>query len=453
MKRSVRSRLRVGTALVAVGAVAVALSGCSGAGGGASGGGTVTLNLATVNNPQMTDMQKLAPEFEKTHPGIKVKFIQMNENDLRDAVTKDVATQGGQYDLATVGAYEVPLWEKNGWLNNLSDYSDKDKSYDVNDFFKPVRQSVSVDGKMYAVPFYGESSLLMYNKDIFAKAGLTVPERPTWQQIAELAKKVNTSEHAGICLRGQPGWGEGIASLNTVVNTFGGQWYNSDWKAQVTQPGFKDALTFWSGLMKDAGEKDPVSYGFTECLNSFTQGKTAMWYDATSAAGTVEDPKSSSVAGKVGYVYAPVDKTDTSGWLWSWNLAMPKTTKHSEQAWEFIRWATSKDYAKLVGSELGWSRVPPGARESTYSIPQYQKAASAFADITKTSMLAVDPKQPGVDPQPYTGIQYITIPQWQDLGNQSSQVFANVYAGRTSVDDALSQVQKLAEQAGSAQKK
>jgi sorbitol/mannitol transport system substrate-binding protein len=194
-----------------------------------------------------------------------------------------------------------------------------------------------------------------------------------------------------------------------------------------------------------------VSTGFTECLNLFSQGGAAMWYDATSAAGTLESPDLSKVAGKVGYVAAPVMETEASGWLWSWNLAIPSTSKNADQAWEFLSWATSKDYAKLVGEELGWSRVPPGARLSTYEIPEYQEEAAAFATKTKDTMLAVDPAQPGVNKQNWVGIQYITIPEWQDLGTQASQKIAEVYAGRATVDEALAEVQKLAEAAGEKQ--
>ncbi|MGU3646505.1 ABC transporter substrate-binding protein [Microbacterium sp. C23T] len=438
-------------AVAGVSIAGLALAGCSGAGGGNSSG-AVTLNLATVSNPQMKDMEQLKGEFESEHPDIKVNFIQMEENDLRDAVTKDIATQGGQYDIVTIGAYEVPLWQQNDWLVDLSQWADADADYDIDDLFAPVRTSVSVDGDLYAAPFYGESSFLMYNKDIVEAAGLTVPDNPTWPEIADLAAQLKSADHAGICLRGKPGWGEGIAGLNTVVNTYGGAWYDEDWNAQVDQQGFRDALTFWSDTINASAEADPVSFGFTECLNLFSQGKAAMWYDATSAAGTLEDPEASSVAGKVGYVMAPTMETQNSGWLWSWNLAVPKTSQHSEQAWEFIKWATGKDYANLVGENLGWSRVPPGSRVSTYDIPEYQEAAAAFADITKESMLGVNPAQPGVAPQPWVGIQYITIPEWQDLGTQASQVFAEVYAGRKSVDDALAEVQQLAETAGAAQK-
>jgi sorbitol/mannitol transport system substrate-binding protein len=451
---SKRRKIVLGLAMATV--AGFVLSGCSGAGGAgggdAGGNGTVELTLATVNNPQMKDMEKLKGEFEKDHPKIKVKFVTMEENDLRDAVTKDVATQGGQYDIVTVGAYEVPMWAKNGWLTDLTKKATDDKTYDVDDLMTPVRNLLTVDKKLYAVPFYGESSFLMYNKDVFAAAGLTMPMNPTWDQVATLAKQLKTSDRAGICLRGKPGWGELFAPLTTVVNTFGGSWYDQKWDATVNAPAFEKATSFYIDLVKDAGESDPVSTGFTECLNLFSQGKAAMWYDATSAAGTLEDASASAVAGKVGYVHAPVVETKESGWLWSWNLAVPKTSKKQEAAWTFASWATSKEYQKLVGTELGWSRVPPGARESTYQLPEYQKAASAFAGITDEVMKAVNPKQPGVNPQPWVGVQYVTIPEFQDLGNQTSQDLADVFAGRADVKTVLDKAQVAAQKAGDKQK-
>ncbi|MFC8797728.1 ABC transporter substrate-binding protein [Promicromonospora sp. NPDC057138] len=438
-------------------ALALALTACAGAGGGGGGaaageGEPVELTLATVNNPQMKDMEELKGEFEKDHPDITVNFIQMEENDLRDAVTKDVATDGGQYDIVTVGAYEVPIWAENGWLSDLTGDLEDDSDYDVDDLFEPVKNALTVDGSLYAVPFYGESSMLMYNKELFDEAGLTMPEHPTWQQVADFARQLDSDTVDGICLRGKPGWGELFAPLTTVVQTFGGSWFDEDWNAQVDSPEFAEATQFYVDLVRDAGEDDPVSTGFTECLNTVSQGRAAMWVDATVAAGLLEDPESSEVAGKMGYVHAPVVETEESGWLWSWNLAIPETTKNRDAAVEFVKWATSKEYQQLVGTELGWSRVPPGARNSTYEIPEYQEAAAAFAPITKDIMLAVNPEQPGVAPQPWTGIQYVTIPEFPDLGNQVSQDLADVFAGRSELAPVLEHAQELAQKAGDAQK-
>jgi len=451
-QHSNRRRVVVGAAVLASGAL---LASCAGAGGGAGGGGgedgVTTLTLATVNNPQMVDMQELAPKFEAEHPDIKIKFVQMEENDLRDKVTADISTDGGQYDIMTIGSYEAPIWAANGWLADLTDYAG-DADYDVDDLMPPVRDALTVDDSLYAVPFYAESSFLMYNKEILDEAGIEVSDRPTWDEVAEAARAVADDDTAGICLRGKPGWGEVFAPLTTVVNTFGGQWYDENWDAQVDGEGFTEAVQFYTDLVKDAGESDPVSYGFTECLNLFTQGDAAFWYDATSAAGSVESPELSDVAGKIGYAHAPVNKTDESGWLFAWNLAVPESSQNKDAAWEFMNWATSKEYIKLVGEELGWSRVPPGSRQSTYEIPEYQDEAGAFAGLTKDIMLAVDPAQPGVDPQPYVGIQYVTIPEFQDVGNQVSQQVADVFAGRSSVEDALAAGQKVAQDAGDAQK-
>ncbi len=432
----------------------LALSSCAGFGNLGTEPGVTTVTVATVNNPQMQDMAQLLPEFNKLHPDIKINMIFMEENDLRNAATKDVATQGGQYDIMTVGAYEVPIWGANRWLVDLTDLAAKDPTYDVNDFFQPVRDGVSVDGRLYAVPFYGESSFLMYRKDLFEQAGLTMPERPTWDQVAQFAQKLKdpAADRAGICLRGKPGWGEMFAPLTTMVNTFGGQWYDTNWTAQVNQPGFTNAVQFYLDTLKAGGEADPVSFGFTECLNLFSQDRAAMWYDATSAAGSVES-SDSKVAGKVGYVRAPIKETENSGWLWSWNLGINAESDSKDQAWEFLKWATSKDYAKLVGSTLGWSKTPPGTRKSTYQIPEYVQAGGEFAPLTAQIMSEVNPKQPGVKPQPWVGIQYVTIPEFQDVGNQTSQLIADAIAGRRPLNVALNQGQKIAERAGENQKK
>ncbi|MFF9410613.1 ABC transporter substrate-binding protein [Streptomyces anandii] len=436
-------------ALTACAATAALLAtACSGAGAGGSSSDSKTINVLMVGNPQMEDIAKLTKSTFTKETGIKVNFTVLPENELRDKVTQDVATRAGQYDVATIGAYEVPIWQKNGWLHELSSYADQDKDFDKGDLLKPMVQSVSgSDGKLYALPFYGESSFLMYRKDVFAQKGLKMPEHPTWQQVADLAAKVDGAQPGmrGICLRGLAGWGELGAPLTSVVNTFGGTWFTKDWKAQVNGEGFKNATNFYVNLVRKHGEAGAAQAGFTECLNAMSQGKVAMWYDATSAAGSLEDPSTSKAAGKIGYVYAPVEKTKSSGWLWAWAWAMPKTTKKADAASKFMLWASSKKYEKLVGEKLGWARVPAGKRASTYGIPQYEKAAASFGDITLKSIQQADPTNPGVQPRPTVGIQFVAIPEFQDLGTKTTQEISAAIAGKTSVDTALNDGQKQAE--------
>src|SRR5918996_2528810 len=383
----------------------LALGGCTWAGaGGGTGSGTVT--VAIVANPQMRDIQELAGEFHKEHPDITVRFVTLPENEARARITQDVATKAGQFDVVMIGTYEAPIWGRNDWLADLTRYARDDREYDVDDLMPAVRKGLSADGKLYAVPFYGESSFLMYRKDLFEQAGLTMPERPTWTQVADFARQLNTPDRAGICLRGLPGWGEQLAPLNTVINTFGGRWYDEDWNAQLTSPATSKAVKFYLDLVKEAGEPGAPNAGFSECLTAYTQGHAAMWYDATVAAGSLEDRKVSKVVGKNGYAPAPVMETKWSGWLWAWSLAVPTTAKDPGAAWKFVSWATSKQYIRMVGEQLGWQRVPPGSRLSTYRIPQYLKASSGAAEVTLDALKTIDPNEATKNPVPYTGIQY-----------------------------------------------
>ena len=413
--------------------------------------GEIVINVATVNNGQMKDMESLAPEYEAQNPGVKINFQVMEEGDLRAAVTADVASGAGQYDVVTIGAYETPQWGANGWLVDLTPYLEADPNYDVADILEPVRNALSFDGQQYAVPFYGESSILMYNKEILDAAGVTLSNNPTWQEVRDAAAAVNSDSTAGICMRGKPGWGDLFAPLTTVVQTFGGNWYDMEWNATVDTPEWREAVTFYKEMLDEVGQPDPVSYSFNECLTALKNGEVAMWADASVAASMLE-ADDSPVKGKMGYAHMPVVETAESGWLWSWNLAVPASTKQADAAVDFIMWATSKDYHQLVGETLGWSLVPPGARTSTYSIPEYAEAAAAYAPITLEVMSAVNPVQPGVNPQPWVGVQYVAIPEFQDVGNQCAQLMADYIADRTSIDDALAQCQSIAQAAGDAQK-
>jgi sorbitol/mannitol transport system substrate-binding protein len=429
-------------------------SGSAGSGSGSQGSGVQTITVAVVDNPQMTDIQKLTPTgFEADHPNIKVKYVTLDENTLRDQVTKDVAAGGGQFDVVMIGPYEVPTWAKNGWISDLTKDA-SDPSYNVDDLIKPIRDSLTSDGKLYAVPFYGESSFLMYRKDLLMAAGLTMPLKPTWEQVAAIAQKLNDTAKglSGICLRGKTGWGENLAPLDTVVNTMGGQWFDTSWNAHLTDPAFTKAVTFYTNLIKTAGETGAANDSFNECANNLEQGKSAMWYDATVGASVVDDPKTSPVAGKLGFAPAPVDQTASSGWLWSWALAEESASKHKDAAWTYMSWATSQKYIEYAGQQLGWARVPPGSRYSTYKNPNYIKAAGDFAQATLDEINSVNVKQPGISPQPYIGVQYVGIPEFEDLGTKVSQEITAVIAGKESVADALAKAQSYATPVGATYK-
>ncbi|MFJ4520513.1 ABC transporter substrate-binding protein [Streptomyces sp. NPDC088810] len=447
MRTPSRRRPRATLVLAAAGTLlAPLLSGCwAGAGGTGSGGDSI--NVLMVNNPQMTELQKLTAAHFTKDTGIKVNFTVLPENDVRDKISQDFANQAGQYDVATLSNYEIPIYARNGWLHEMNSYVAKDPSYDEQDVLKPMRQSLTGDdGKLYGQPFYGESSFLMYRKDVFAAKGLTMPDRPTWQQVADLAARADGARPGmrGICLRGLPGWGELMAPLTTVVNTFGGTWFDKGWKARLDSPAFEEATKFYVGLVREHGESGAAQSGFAECLNNMTQGKVAMWYDATSAAGLLE-AAGSPVKGKLGYAPAPVERTESSGWLYTWAWGIQQASRNPGKAWKFVSWASGKGYEQLVGETSGWSNVPAGKRASTYTNADYRASAAAFQEMTKEAIESARPNDPGVQPRPAPGIQFVGIPEFTDLGTRVSQEISAAIAGRQSVDSALKKSQALAE--------
>ncbi|CAL9582566.1 ABC transporter substrate-binding protein [Streptomyces althioticus] len=448
MRTQSRRRPRGVLATAAAGTlIAPLLSGCwVGAGGAGSGGDAI--NVLMVNNSQMVELQKLTAAHFTKETGIKVNFTVLPENDVRDKISQDFANQAGQYDVATLSNYEIPIYAKNGWLKEMDPYVAEDRAYDQRDILAPMRQSLTgEDGKLYGQPFYGESSFLMYRKDVFAEKDLTMPERPTWQQVADLAAQADGARPGmkGICLRGLPGWGEVMAPLTTVVNTFGGTWFDEDWKARLDSPEWKEAVNFYVDLVREHGESGAPQAGFAECLNNLTQGKVAMWYDATSAAGSLE-ADGSPVAGKIGYAPAPVEKTESSGWLYTWAWGIQNASRNPDNAWKFVSWASSKEYEQLAGERIGWSNIPAGKRASTYANPDYQAEASAFQEMTKRAIEQARPDDPGVQPRPAPGIQFVGIPEFTDLGTKVSQEISAAIAGRQSVETALRKSQQLAEE-------
>ena len=446
-------------ALGAVGCVAAlaALAACSSGGSGGSSGSNSnsgTITVAVVSNPLITGQMipLTTSTFEKQNPGIKVKFATYTEGDLRAAIEKNVSTHSNAFNVIMIGPYEAPLFAKNGWLTNLSkQYIASDPGYDAGDLLPPIAKALSYKGDLYAAPFYGESSMMFYNKTLFKAAGLTMPANPTWDQIQGFAAKLNQpGKVAGICLRGLAGWGDNMAALDTVVNTFGGQWFDMNWKAQLTSPPFVEATNFYVNLVRKYGESGASNDSFNQLLTLYGQGKCAMWYDATVAATSIATTYP-DVYKQTGYALAPVNKTKSSGWLWSWALGIPQGVSNSGAAWKYVSWATSKQYDQLVASKYGWSAVPPGTRTSLYKNPDYQKAAKPFADITLQSINSTDPEHPTLNPVPYVGIQYVDVPQFESLGLTVGQQIAGAIAGTESVSQALQAGQSAASQYTAAQ--
>ena len=460
-------RKRAGAAVVGLVAAAGLVAGCgsssnsSSSSAAASSGGSAktssgqqVVRVAVESNSNMINIEKLTKQFEAENPGIKVDYDTLNENNERSLVETDITTHANEFNVVMISNYETPIWAKNGWLTNLTPAFTADKSYDVNDLVKPIKDSLSYKGALYGAPFYGESSMLYYRKSLLKKAGITMPLHPTWQQVAAAAQKLNNPSAgvSGLCLRGEDGWGENLAALDTVINTGGGSWFNAKWQPQLTSPATEAAVNFYVNLVKKYGEPGASNDGFTECESDYGQGKTAMWYDATVAAGLISTtyPK---VGKDTGYAYAPTGSPTgasgaKSGWLYTWSLSVPKGASDTSAAEKYIEWATGKGYIKYSGPHVGWANIDPGTRYSTYKLPQYKKAAGAFAGITLNSINSANPlhpTNPGVT-VPYTGVQFIDEPWFISLGTEVSNQISAAIAGTESVSQALSSSQQDAQE-------
>ncbi|WP_370244963.1 sugar ABC transporter substrate-binding protein [Salipiger sp.] len=418
-----------------------ALMGACAIGALATAASAETITVATVNNGDMIRMQGLMDEFNAEYPDIEVEWVTLEENVLRQRVTQDVAAKGGQFDVMTIGTYEVPIWGAQGWLVSLNDLP---AEWDADDILPAIRGGLTVDGELYAAPFYGESSMVMYRKDLMDAAGMEMPEAPTWDDIAAAAEAMTDTDNEiyGICLRGKAGWGENMAFLTAMSNSFGARWFDENWTPQFDSEAWANTINTYMDLMTNYGPPGASTNGFNENLSLFQQGKCGMWIDATVAASFVTNPNDSTVADQVGFALAPDNGLGKRGnWLWAWSLGIPAGTDAEDAAKTFVAWATSKEYTQLVAEKEGWANVPPGTRTSLYENEEYQKVP--FAEMTLNSINEADPNQPTVDPVPYTGVQFVAIPEFAGIGTQVGQEFSAALAGQQSVEQALENAQAI----------
>ncbi len=404
---------------------------------------TEVLTIAAVDNADMIRMQELTDDFVASNPDIHINWVILEESVLRQKISTDIETRGGQFDIITIGNYEVPIWARQGWLQPLDDLGD---NYDADDLLPAIRKAVSYRGKLYASPLYGESAMLMYRTDLFRQAGLDMPPSPTWTFVREAALKLTdkSAGRYGICLRGRAGWGDNMALLTAAANSFGARWFDFDWRPELESPEWKRTLAFYVDLMQSAGPPGAAFNGYSENLDLFRAGRCAMWIDSTVAASTLSNPMTSDVVGRVGYAPFPSHGGlgNHGNWLWTWNFAVPTSTEKAKAAQRFIAWATDREYADLVAAHEGWPYAPPGTRTSLYNNPSYRSAAP-FSNYTLTAINTANPDQPTVKPAPYTGSQFVAIPEFQRIGDAVGQIFAAAVVGQMSVEQALASANQL----------
>jgi len=405
---------------------------------------TIKLTIGTVNNKDMLIMQALSKQYQQSHPHIDLQWRVLSENTLRKRLLSDLAIADGQFDIMTIGSYETSLWAKKGWLTAIENLPSEYKTYDL---LANVRQLLSYQQQLYALPFYAESSMMYYRKDLFSQHNLIMPAQPSYNDVIKFAAVIHNPEQEvyGICIRGKPGWGENIVALSAMVYTQTGRWFDQAWRPLINSPAWKKALATYIKLIRQYGPPAAHLNGFNENLALFSQGHCGIWIDATVATGVLFDPKQSAVFDRIAYTYAPVGETATgSHWLWSWALAIPDSSKHKREAQAFITWATSRLYIDKVADHKGWLAVPPGTRVSTYKNDDYLQQAPFVPFVLKNIQdgrpLATTSRTTLTGEQ-----EYVSIPEFHAIGDYIGALLVEVVQGRMTQKQALQKAQIFAE--------
>jgi sorbitol/mannitol transport system substrate-binding protein len=404
-----------------------------------------TLVIATVDNGHMLTLQTLSSEFERSHPDVRLRWVILPETELRKVVASDLQTQARQFDVVTIGMLEAHVFAKRGWLQAIRPPA----NYDTQDLLVNIREGLSYQGELYAAPFYGESSMLFYRKDLLAKAGLKMPAQPTWAEVASLAARLHDPQNRvnGICLRGKPGWGGNMTLVATMANTFGGQFFDMQWRPQLQTSGWKEAVSLYVDLLRRYGPADAVERGYNENLELFNNGNCALWVDASVASGFISDPRLNPHATDVGFAPSPIAITSKgSRWLWAWAFAVPTAIDKQAgvKAQKFVAWVTSREYVKLVASTRSWEIVPSGTRMSTYTEQAFQRAAP-WAKLEFDAINSADPHNATLNPSPYMGVQFPVISEYAPIGDAIGQAIADAVIGRISINSALARSQSIAQ--------
>lgn len=383
-----------------------------------------TVRVTTVANDDMLRMQTLSQHFERENPGIQLEWNVVDESVLRLMQSRDSKRDSPRYDVYTVGMLEATLWGGSGRLSSVP--ADMSGDLSQTGWIPEIITGFQVGNQYYGLPFYGESSITYFRRNIFSRYDLTVPEQPTWTGIEQLLNELATRSdgaHGRICLRGKPGWGENMALVSTLVNSFGGRWYDTEWRSTIDSPQWQSAINFYLGLQHRYGLPGAWNNGYTENLAAFLRGDCDLWVDSTAAGGAMAAHPNYP---DIDYRQAPHEVTGTgANWLWAWGFSVPAQSNVKAAAWEFVEWATSETYQQLVAEGYGIQYVPPGTRVALYDNADYRQYA-AFADATIAAIQSTDFNQSSVQPVPYRGIQFVQTAEFQQVGNHLGGLLAHL---------------------------
>ncbi|MFZ5816423.1 MAG: ABC transporter substrate-binding protein [Bacillota bacterium] len=343
----------------------------------------VTIRFLAAQHPWTDTIKKEIPAFEAA-TGMKVNMEAIAENQLTQKLTVELTSGAGTVDVfAQRPLQEAKLFAKNGWYADLNTFIKDPKKtpadYDINDFFKGPMEVETVGGKLVGIPLVTEQQIIYYRKDLFEQKGVKVPTNMAELEAAAKALHDPDKGIVGIVMRGQGN--PAVTQFSSFLYSFGGE-FIKDGKFAVDSPEAIEAFTFYGNLLGKYGPQGVLNMSWPQAAGIFAQGKAAMWLDANSLYLNVTDPAKSQVGDKVGFAMFPAGKKGSLPYsVTSWGLSIAASSKNQDAAWEFVKWATSKEMTIKTQSAGN-----PSARASAWNSPEGTKAwPREWVEVAKKS--------------------------------------------------------------------
>ena len=413
--------------------VALAISVSAFASGTQDKGAAKSITVQMQDHTATRVLQQLLPWFE-AKSGVKVNLVIMPFSGMREKQLIELTSGNSTYDVIGLDYRDVAAYGEAGWMVDLYKFinsKDADPALDMADFLPTAVEGLKWKGKLNGFPFYVESTMLMYRKDLYAKLGLKVPE--TWDELYQNALKLNhetngTRDFYGVTIRGRRAVGYNDYIWNGLLKSYGGSYFDKNWKPIFNSDAGVTALEMYVKLLEDAGPLDAATQGYEEVMQTMMQGKTAQVIDATMLGAWLEDPKQSKVVGLNGWAMVPKGTVRRGNSFFLQGVGVPKFSKNQLAAYKFIEWATSKDLQKV--------QIDKGAYLTRSSIVNSEEFRNAwpFADIMLKSLADSDLN--------YTPI----LPEWSQVADQVSIAVSSALIGEKTPKQALDEAQAAVDQ-------
>jgi ABC-type glycerol-3-phosphate transport system substrate-binding protein len=334
------------------------------------------INVVLRSLPETDYITPQIPKFEED-TGIKVQVINFPENQLRDKLVQDLSTGAGQYQVIALDSMAVPEFVEANWIVPFKGVDkEAEQKYDLQDIDPAARGLLSYKDKLYALPIYAEISHMMYRKDLFEQAGVKPPT--TFDEFAAVAKQFTDKAAGkyGVAMRGLRGFGMNMSTFVTFFRGFGGQFLDETNHPIFNNDAGVKSLQFYSDLLRNYGPPGEANFSWDDVQNAFTSGKVAMIIDADNFYTRIEDPKKSTIVGKIGYANVPAGPHGAFCNSYALGFAVSavgaKSDKQKQAAAQFILWATSYDM-QLGSVDVG---IVSQTRDKVLNSDKYKEKAN-----------------------------------------------------------------------------